>query len=108
MTVHAAHNAHKEQVLQDHLIDRLVSGEGYERRKSHAGPDAADAENKIETASSTCRTSARCWMPSAPDAPAAPIQVSCSPLGPPLTWPRLGQRAAIERITGLAAEASRA
>ncbi|MFG6554974.1 type I restriction endonuclease subunit R [Sulfitobacter sp. 1A16808] len=31
MTI-SAHNLHKEQVLQDHLIDRLVSGEGYERR----------------------------------------------------------------------------
>ena len=31
MTI-SAHNLHKEQVLQDHLIDQLVSGEGYQQR----------------------------------------------------------------------------
>lgn len=31
MTIYA-HDLHKEQVLQDHLIDQLVSGEGYGRR----------------------------------------------------------------------------
>jgi type I restriction enzyme, R subunit len=28
----SAHNLHKEQVLQDHLIDQLVRGEGYQQR----------------------------------------------------------------------------
>ena len=31
MTI-SAHNLHEEKVLQDHLIDQLVAGEGYERR----------------------------------------------------------------------------
>lgn len=32
MTVHSPHTIHKEQVLQDHLIEHLVAGEGYELR----------------------------------------------------------------------------
>ena len=32
MTVHSAHNVRQEEALQDHLIDQLVAGEGYERR----------------------------------------------------------------------------
>lgn len=32
MNTHSAHNVHKEQVLQDHLIQQLVTGEGYELR----------------------------------------------------------------------------
>ena len=32
MSAHSAHNVHKERVLQDHLIDQLAAGEGYERR----------------------------------------------------------------------------
>ena len=45
MTI-SAHNLHKEQVLQDHLIDRLVSGEGYERRDAAADYDRALAMDK--------------------------------------------------------------
>lgn len=41
MTVHSSHNVHKEQVLQDHLIDRLVTGEGYERRDPKTDYDCA-------------------------------------------------------------------
>jgi type I restriction enzyme, R subunit len=32
MMVIAGHNLHKEQVVQDHLINRLVEGQGYLRR----------------------------------------------------------------------------
>jgi type I restriction enzyme R subunit len=32
MTTHAASSIHKERVVQDHLIDQLVAGEGYLRR----------------------------------------------------------------------------
>ena len=42
----AAHNAHKEQVVQDHLIDRLVAGEGYELRDAKADYDRALAMDK--------------------------------------------------------------
>jgi len=45
MTI-SAHNLHKEQVLQDHLIDRLVSGEGYERRDATADYDRGLAIDK--------------------------------------------------------------
>lgn len=45
MTI-SAHNLHKEQVLQDHLIDQLVSGEGYERRDPLADYDRALAMDK--------------------------------------------------------------
>ena len=41
MISHAAHNAHKEQVLQDHLIDQLVTGQGYERREPTTDYDRA-------------------------------------------------------------------
>ena len=45
MTI-SAHNLHKEQVLQDHLIDQLVSGEGYERRDATTDYDSAFAMDK--------------------------------------------------------------
>ncbi|WP_336967639.1 type I restriction endonuclease subunit R [Sphingobium aromaticiconvertens] len=42
----AAHNAHKEQVVQDHLIARLVASEGYELRDAKADYDRALAMDK--------------------------------------------------------------
>lgn len=42
----AAHNAHKEQVLQDHMIARLTTGEGYELRKAKSDYDRALAMDK--------------------------------------------------------------
>ena len=36
-----AHNAHKEQVVQDHLIAQLVAGQGYELRDAKADYDLA-------------------------------------------------------------------
>jgi len=45
MTV-SAHNLHKEQVLQDHLIDQLVGGEGYERRDTTTDYDRLLAMDK--------------------------------------------------------------
>lgn len=43
----AAHNAHKEQVVQDHLIARLVTGEGYELRDANVDYDRALAMDKV-------------------------------------------------------------
>jgi len=45
MTI-SAHNLHKEQVVQDHLIDQLVSTEGYERRDATTDYDAPLAMDK--------------------------------------------------------------
>jgi len=42
----APHNAHKEQVVQDHLITRLVAGEGYELRDAKADYDRALAMDR--------------------------------------------------------------
>ncbi len=41
-----AHNAHKEQVVQDHLIARLVAGQGYELRDAKADYDRALAMDR--------------------------------------------------------------
>ncbi|MCQ1856218.1 type I restriction endonuclease, partial [Neorhizobium galegae] len=46
MTAHAAHNAHKEQVLQDHLIVQLVAGEGYQQRDPRTDYDRAHSMDK--------------------------------------------------------------
>lgn len=46
MMVHSAHSVHKEQVLQDHLIDQLLSGEDYEVRDPKADYDRALAMDK--------------------------------------------------------------
>ena len=46
MTLHAPHSVHKEQVLQDHLIDQLVTGEGYELRDPKTDYDRALAMDK--------------------------------------------------------------
>src|SRR3954451_399026 len=46
MTLHSAHSVHRERVLQDHLIDRLVTGEGYERRDPATDYDRALAMDK--------------------------------------------------------------
>ena len=40
MTAHA-HSVHREQVLQDHLIEQLVTGEGYEHRDPTTDYDRA-------------------------------------------------------------------
>mgnify|MGYP006270749329 CR=1 FL=1 len=45
MTI-SAHNLHKEQVLQDHLIDQLVKGEGYELRDPATDYDRALAMDR--------------------------------------------------------------
>lgn len=45
MTI-SAHNLHKEQVLQDHLIDCLANGEGYERRDPTADYDRSLAMDR--------------------------------------------------------------
>lgn len=45
MTV-AAHNSHKEQVVQDHLIARLVASQGYELRDTKTDYDRALAMDK--------------------------------------------------------------
>lgn len=42
----APHNAHKEQVVQDHLITRLMAGEGYELRDPKADYDRALAVDR--------------------------------------------------------------
>ena len=42
----AAHNAHKEQVVQSHLIARLVTGEGYALRDAKVDYDRALAMDK--------------------------------------------------------------
>lgn len=46
MTVHSSHNVHKEAVLQDHLIDQLVAGEGYEPRDPKTDYDRALAMDR--------------------------------------------------------------
>lgn len=46
MSTHSAHNLHKEQVLQDHLIERLATAEGYERRDSKTDYDRALAMDR--------------------------------------------------------------
>lgn len=46
MTIHASHSVHKERVLQDHLIDCLVAGEGYERRDPQEHYDRALAMDR--------------------------------------------------------------
>lgn len=43
----AAYNAHKEQVVQDHLIARLVAGQGYELRDAKADYDRALAMDRV-------------------------------------------------------------
>ncbi|MCG8041090.1 MAG: DEAD/DEAH box helicase family protein [Candidatus Thiodiazotropha endolucinida] len=45
MTI-SAHNVHKEQVLQDHLIDQLVTGEDYVRRNATTDYDRSVAMDK--------------------------------------------------------------
>ena len=42
----SAHNVHKEQVVQDHLIARLVAGEGYEVRSARVDYDRKLAMDK--------------------------------------------------------------
>lgn len=46
MSAHSSHNVHKEQVVQDHLIDQLVNGERYERREPETDYDRALAMDK--------------------------------------------------------------
>jgi type I restriction enzyme R subunit len=46
MTIHSAHSIHKERVLQDHLIDQLVSEKHYERRDPVRDYDRALAMDK--------------------------------------------------------------
>ncbi len=46
MAKHSATTIHTEQVLQDHLIDQLVTGEGYERRDPATDYDRALAMDK--------------------------------------------------------------
>jgi len=46
MTRYAAHSAHKEHVLQEHLIAQLLSGEGYELRDPKTDYDRALAMDK--------------------------------------------------------------
>ena len=46
MSVHSSHNVHREQVLQDHLIDQLVAGEEYKRRNPETDYDCALAMDK--------------------------------------------------------------
>ena|SRR5680860_1496345 len=46
MTTHASHSIHKEQVLQDHLIEQLVTSEGYELRDEKVDHDRALAMDK--------------------------------------------------------------
>ena len=45
MTI-SAHDLHKEKVLQEHLISRLVTGEGYERRTAGTDYDRALAMDR--------------------------------------------------------------
>lgn len=47
MTSHTRHNLHQEQVVQNHLIDRLVAAEGYELRDAKAQYDRALAMDKV-------------------------------------------------------------
>lgn len=46
MSVHTSHNVHREQVLQEHLLDQLVTGEGYERRNAATDYDRTLAMDK--------------------------------------------------------------
>jgi len=46
MTAHTAYDVHKEKVLQEHLIQQLVAGEGYERRIAEVHYDAALAMDR--------------------------------------------------------------
>lgn len=46
MTTYTADSAHREKVLQDHLIDKLVSGEGYLRRNAKSDYDRALAMDR--------------------------------------------------------------
>lgn len=46
MTLHTSHNIHMEKVVQDHLIDQLISGEGYERRDPKTDYDRALAMDR--------------------------------------------------------------
>ena len=46
MTTYTPDSAHREKVLQDHLIDQLVSGEGYLRRDAKSDYDRALAMDR--------------------------------------------------------------
>jgi len=46
MTTYTADSAHREKVLQNHLIDQLVSGEGYLRRDAKSDYDRALAMDR--------------------------------------------------------------
>lgn len=46
MTCYTSDSAHREKVLQDHLIDRLVAGEGYLHRNARANYDRALAVDR--------------------------------------------------------------
>lgn len=46
MTTYTADSAHREKVLQDHLIDKLMSGEGYLRRNAKSDYDRALAMDR--------------------------------------------------------------
>jgi type I restriction enzyme R subunit len=46
VTVHSSHSVHKEQVLQDHMIDQLVVREDYELRDPKTDYDRALAADK--------------------------------------------------------------
>src|ERR1044071_5458737 len=46
MSLHSVHSVHRERVLQDHLIDWLVTGEDYRRRDPGTDYDRALAMDK--------------------------------------------------------------
>jgi type I restriction enzyme, R subunit len=46
MTIHSAHSVHRERVLQDHVIDQLVTGEGYRQCDPGTDYDRALAMDK--------------------------------------------------------------
>lgn len=61
MTVHTAYNVHKEKVLQEHLIQQLVAGEGYERRIAEVHYDAALAMDRELVLRFIQETQAEVW-----------------------------------------------
>jgi len=61
MTAHPAYDVHKEKVLQEHLIQRLVAGEGYQRRVAEKHYDAALAMDRELVLQFIQETQAEAW-----------------------------------------------
>lgn len=61
MTTHAAHNIHKEKVLQEHLVAQLVAVQGYERRNAKSDYDRPLAMDRALVLRFVQQTQAEAW-----------------------------------------------